>query len=105
MKPEAGGFVRAVFSLYEPQELEKLTTVAGFRDTEVRSKALSLPLGAPGDFLWQYVHSTPLAPAVAQIDDEARAALERDVVAGWRSFVKEGTLVFDANAILTTTRK
>jgi ubiquinone/menaquinone biosynthesis C-methylase UbiE len=105
VKPEAAGFVRAVFSLYDPQEIEKLTTAAGFRETEVRSKAVSVPLAAPPDFLWQYIHSTPLAPAVAQIDDEARAALERDVVAGWRSFVKEGTLVFDANAILTTTRK
>jgi hypothetical protein len=50
------------------------------------------------------VHSTPLAAAVAQIDDEARAALERDVVAGWRSFVKDGTLVVDASVILTTAR-
>ena len=105
VKPEAVGFMRAVFSLYEPKEIETLTTGAGFRDTEVRSKDLTIPLGAPGDFLWRYVHSTPLAAAVAEIDDEARAALERDVVAGWRSFVKDGTLMFDASVILTTARR
>jgi ubiquinone/menaquinone biosynthesis C-methylase UbiE len=104
VKPEAAGFMRATFSLYEPEEIQTLTTGAGFRGTKVRSKDLTIPLGAPGDFLWRYVHSTPLAAAVAQIDDEARAALERDVVAGWRSFVKDGTLVVDASVILTTAR-
>jgi ubiquinone/menaquinone biosynthesis C-methylase UbiE len=105
VKPEAAGFTRAVFSLHEPQELEKMTSGAGFHHVEVRSEALSVTLPAPADFLWQYVHSTPLAAAVAQIDDVSRAALERDVVAAWQSFVKDGALVFDANAVLTTARK
>src|SRR5919108_725730 len=102
---EAAGFMRMVFSLYEPRELEQLTGGAGFRDVEVRSKPLTIPLPRPAEFLWQYVHSTPLAAAVAQIDDAGRSALERDVVAGWQSFVKDGDLVFDANAVLTTARK
>jgi ubiquinone/menaquinone biosynthesis C-methylase UbiE len=105
VKPEAGGFVRAVFSLHEPQELEKLTSGAGFRHVKVRSKALSVTLPEPADFLWQYVHSTPLAAAVAEMDDVGRAALERDVVAAWQSFVEDGALAFDANAVLTTARK
>ena len=105
VKPEAAGFMRAVFSLYEPQELEKLASGAGFRDVEVELKALPITLPGPADFLWQYVHSTPLAPAVAEIDDARQAALERDVVAAWQSFVKDGALAFDANAVLTTARK
>jgi ubiquinone/menaquinone biosynthesis C-methylase UbiE len=105
VKPEVAAFVRAVFSLHEPQELEKLMGGAGFHDAEVRSKALSLTLPGPGEFLWQYVHSTPLAAAVAQIDDVDRAALERDVVAGWRSFVNDGTLADDISVVLTTARK
>jgi ubiquinone/menaquinone biosynthesis C-methylase UbiE len=36
VKPEAAGFMRAVFSLHEPQELETLTSGAGFRHVEVR---------------------------------------------------------------------
>jgi ubiquinone/menaquinone biosynthesis C-methylase UbiE len=105
VKPEAAGFVRAVFSLHEPQELEKLTSGAGFRHVKVRSKALSVTLPEPADFLWQYVHSTPLAAAVAEMDDVGRAALERDVVAAWQSFVEDGALAVDANAVLTTARK
>jgi ubiquinone/menaquinone biosynthesis C-methylase UbiE len=105
VKPEAAGFMRAVFSLHEPQELEKLTSGAGFRHVEVRSKGLSVTLPEPAEFLWQYVDSTPLAAAVAQIDDVGRAALERDVVAAWQSFVEDGALIFNANAVLTTARK
>jgi ubiquinone/menaquinone biosynthesis C-methylase UbiE len=102
LNPEAAGFTRAVFSLHEPQELETLTSGAGFRDVEVRSKALSITLPGPADFLWQYIHSTPLGAAVAQIDDVGRAALERDVVTGWRSFLKDGALAYEANVVLTT---
>jgi ubiquinone/menaquinone biosynthesis C-methylase UbiE len=105
VNPEAAGFMRAVFSLHEPQELEKLMSGAGFRDVEVQSKALSVALPEPAAFLWQYVHSTPLAAPVAQMDDVGRAALERDVVAAWKSFVEDGALIFDANAVLTTARK
>ena len=105
LNSEAAGFVRAVFSLHEPQELEQLTSGAGFRDVAVRSKALSVTLSGPAEFLWEYVHSTPLAAAVAQLDDAGRAALERDVVAAWQSFVEDGALIFDGNAVLTTARK
>jgi ubiquinone/menaquinone biosynthesis C-methylase UbiE len=104
VKPEVAAFVRAVFSLHDPQELEKLTSDAGFRDIEVRSRPLPLILPRPGEFLWQYVHSTPLAAAVAQIDDVERAALERDVEAGWRSFVRDGTLADDVPVVLTIAR-
>jgi ubiquinone/menaquinone biosynthesis C-methylase UbiE len=105
VKPEAAAFMRVVFSLYEPEELETLVSGAGFRDVEVRSTALTLTFPGPEEFLWQYVHSTPLAAAVAQIDDADRAALERDVVTGLRSFVKDGTLALVANVILTTARR
>jgi hypothetical protein len=90
---------------HAPQELEKLTSNAGFRDVEARSRALTLELPGPAEFLWQYVHSTPLAGFLAQLDDAGRAALERDVVAGWWSFVKDGTLAEDVNVVLTTARK
>ena len=105
LTPQVAAFVRAVFSLHEPRELEELTSGTGFRDVEVRSKALTLALPGPAEFLWQYVHSTPLAAAVGEIDDEGRTALERDVVAGWRSFVKDGALSTDIDVVLTTARK
>jgi ubiquinone/menaquinone biosynthesis C-methylase UbiE len=104
VNPEVAAFMRVVFSLYEPEELEELTSGAGFREVEVSPKTLTLTLPGPAEFLWQYVHSTPLAAAVAQIDDAGHAALERDVVAGWRSFVRNESLATDINVVLTTAR-
>jgi hypothetical protein len=46
-----------------------------------------------------------LAAAVGEIDDEGSTPLERDIVAGWRSFVKEGALATEINVVLTTARK
>jgi ubiquinone/menaquinone biosynthesis C-methylase UbiE len=105
LNPEVAAFMRVVFSLHEPQELEVLASDAGFRDVEVRSKALTLNLSAPAKFLWDYIHSTPLAAAIAQVDEAGRAALERDVVRGWQSLVKEEILVGDLNIVVTTARR
>src|SRR5207248_1088629 len=104
VKPEVAAFVGAVFSLYDPQEIERLTSGAGFRDVQVRSKVLTVTLPEPAEFLWQYVHSTPLTAAVAPMDEQDRAALERDIVAGWQSFVKDGILTDGLNVVLTTAR-
>jgi len=100
--PEVAGFLRAVFSLYEPRELEELASGAAFSEVEVRAQPLEVALPQAAEFLWQYVHSTPLAATVGQIDDASRAALERDVVAGWRSFTKSGVLVGELTVVLTT---
>lgn len=105
LNPEVAAFMRVVFSLHDSQELEKLASDAGFRDVEVRSKALTLNLPAPAKFLWNYIHSTPLGAAVAQIDEAGRAALESDVVRGWQSLVKDEILAVDVNAVVTTARK
>lgn len=91
--PEAGGFVSAVFSLHEPDEIRDLTTRAGFEDVRIDATTGSLAVGHPAEFLWQYVHSTPLAGAIAAVGPGERAALEREVCDGWRDFVEDGALI------------
>lgn len=105
IKPELAGFVHHVFSLHDAGELQHLISGAGFREGATQSNAKTLRLPAPQEFLWQYVHSTPLAGAVAQADDEHRAALERDVVAQWQAFVKDGALMYQQNFVFATARK
>jgi ubiquinone/menaquinone biosynthesis C-methylase UbiE len=105
VKPEVAAFIRQVFSLHDTHELHDLMVAAGFREVQVKPKTLKLTLPAPAEFLWQYVHSTPLAGAVGQIDDEGRAALERDVAAGWQTFVQDGALVAELNIVVSTSRK
>jgi len=101
---DAAGFVLAVFSLHDTAEIERLVRGAGFRDVTVGADTTTLRLPAPKDFLWQYVHSTPLAGAVAQMDDERRATLERDVVAEWQEFVEDRALVLQVRMVAATAR-
>jgi ubiquinone/menaquinone biosynthesis C-methylase UbiE len=105
VKPEVAAFVRQVFALHDPRELEDLMAGAGFREAHVQTKTMKLTLPAPAEFLWEYVHSTPLAGAVGQIDDEGRAALERDVTAGLQTFVQDGDLIAELNVVVSTARK
>jgi ubiquinone/menaquinone biosynthesis C-methylase UbiE len=76
--PESSTFVHAVFSLHDPDDVRNLATEAGFKDVDVRSTATPLELPPPAEFLWQYIGSTPLATAVANADEERRAALENE---------------------------
>jgi ubiquinone/menaquinone biosynthesis C-methylase UbiE len=102
---EAAGFVNHVFSLHDTAEIENLLSGAGFHDVSVRADTKPLGLPAPEEFLWQYVYSTPLAGAVAQVDDERRGSLERDVVAKWQEFVKDGVLMLQVRNVVATARK
>ena len=102
---EAAGFVNHVFSLHDTAELQKLISGAGFRDVSVQSDTKPLRLPAPEEFLWQYLHSTPLAGAVAQVDDERRTSLDRDVVGKWQEFVKDRALMLQVRIVVATARK
>jgi ubiquinone/menaquinone biosynthesis C-methylase UbiE len=101
---EAAGFVNHVFSLHDTAVVQNLLKSAGFHDLFVQSDTRTLRLPAPDEFLWQYVHSTPLASAVAQVDDERRRSLERDVVSRWQEFVEDHALVLQARVVVATAR-
>jgi ubiquinone/menaquinone biosynthesis C-methylase UbiE len=102
---ETAGFVNHVFSLHDTAEIQSLVSGAGFHDASVQSDTKPLRLPAPEAFLWQYVHSTPLAGAVAQMDDERRGSLERDVVAKWQEFVNDRALMLQVRIVVATARK
>jgi hypothetical protein len=70
---------------------------------EVYNRKLRLP--APKDFMWQYIHSTPLAEAFTHADEENQAALEQEVVNGWQPFVEDGGMTFTARGLLATGQK
>ncbi len=97
---ESASFLSAVFSLHDADELLVLATIAGFEDVEVRSESVTLQLPSPADFLWQYVHCTPMAAVLAQLDPERQEALERDFSERCSDFVNEGSLT---GAVRTTT--
>ena len=100
-----GVFVAQVFSLNDTVEVEGLFRNAGFDDVHVRTDARSLRLPPAKDFLWQYVYSTPLAAPIGQLNDERRAALERDVVNGWKTWAANGGLVPEQPILTASARK
>jgi ubiquinone/menaquinone biosynthesis C-methylase UbiE len=103
--PEAAGFVATVFSLSDTSELERLLDGAGFEAISVERRTRRLRLPPPAEFLWQYVSSTPLAPALGGLDEGARAALAREVVARWEPFVAgDGSMIMEPDVLLATAR-
>lgn len=103
--PKAAAFARAVFSLHVTAEIEGLLRDAGFGRAEARSAPKALRVSAPREFLWQYIHSTPLGPSVTSAAEAKRAALERDVVAGWRPFAVDGGMRFEVGMTIATAFK
>jgi ubiquinone/menaquinone biosynthesis C-methylase UbiE len=103
--PETAAFVRAVFSLHDEAEVRDLISSAGFEGVKARSAVKALRLPAAKDFLWQYVHSTPLAVAASQLDDAGRTALEDEVVAEWQPFAENGSVILDLGVTVATARK
>lgn len=85
--PKAAFFVDLVFSMHDAGELTELMRAAGFQQVDVQARPKTLRLPAPADFLWQYIHSTPLAEAVIHAGPAKRDKLEQDVCAQWQQFV------------------
>jgi len=102
ISPEAAGFARRVFSLHDAGELEGLLRDAGFARVAARSAPKALRVSSPREFLWQYIHSTPLGPALNGAAEAKRAALERDVVARWQPFAVDGGMRLEVGMTIAT---
>lgn len=90
--PRCADFIDVVFSLHDAEKLSGLMADAGFEKVEIQTETRTLKLPAPQDFLWQYVHSTPLAGLVKQAPPQNRAALSADVNERWQQFAVDGAL-------------
>ena len=102
---EAAGFLRAVFSLYEPDRLRELFRQAGFDSVAVRLEKKTLRLPPAREFLWQYVHSTPLIGPMAKLDEGRKEALEHDLQMRWRPWARNGSTTYDQPMIVATGRR
>jgi ubiquinone/menaquinone biosynthesis C-methylase UbiE/predicted ester cyclase len=101
---DAAAFVRRVFSIHDSAEIQGLLGDAGFHDIEVEATTITLHLPEPREFLWQYLHSTPLAAAAGKLDDRQRAALEHDVVQRWRPMTDGDHLRLDLAIAIAAAR-
>lgn len=103
--PKVASFVHLVFSLHEPGELRELLESAGFRDVDVRRATKALRVPPPEQFMWQYIHSTPMVGVLAEVDQQRRAALERDVCARWQEDCTDGAMTLQVGMTTAIARK
>ena len=103
--PEAASFADLVFSMHEADEISRLVRGAGFGEVEVTASTKTLRLPAPADFLWQYIHSTPLAQAAAQASNRTREALEEEICSRWQEFVRDGSMLLEVRMTIAAAAK
>lgn len=77
---------------------------AGFSDIDIQANTKMLHLPAPKDFLWQYVHSTPLAAEVSKADEQSRISLENSVVDKWQDYAENGVMKHSLRIVTASAR-
>jgi ubiquinone/menaquinone biosynthesis C-methylase UbiE len=102
---DLGMFVAAVFSMHDADAVAALVRDAGFADVSAEVTTVTLRLPDPATFLWMYVNLTPMAPFVAAAPDEAKAAMERQVVETWQPFVVDGGTPVPQPMVIVTGRR
>ena len=102
---EAGGIMRAPFSLGEAEELRILIAGAGFREITIQPTAGTVRFASVARLVQDYAAGSPLASHVAKVPDEARAALVSQVGEALQSCVVGGVLPFPIGAHLASAKK
>jgi ubiquinone/menaquinone biosynthesis C-methylase UbiE len=105
ISPDLGGFVRAVFSMHDPEALATLLRDSGLQDVSATVTTTTLELPRPDEFLWQYVNLTPMGPLVAAAPADARLAMERQVVDRWQPFVVNGRTLVAQPMVIASGRR
>ena len=78
--------------MHDVEGVASLLRDAGLVDVIAAASTATLRLGAPAQFLWQYISLTPMSPFVAQASTSAQEAMERQVVESWQPFIVDGAL-------------
>ena len=105
VSPMAAQFVRAVFSMNDPASIQGTVEGAGFHEVVVRTQPTRIALPPAKEFLWQYVHCTPLTAELARLDAAAHSAVERAVVEKWKPWAADGGLVYEQEMIVVTAKR
>ena len=102
---QAGAFMRAVFSLNDPREVESLLSGAGFSSINVREQRLTIELPSARDFMWQYISGTPLMAILSRAENAQTEALERDMEAAWAPWASGKGLRYEQSTLISSARR
>lgn len=95
INPELGAFVSTVFSMPDPEVLAAMLRDAGFSDVSSKEYVVRLNLPDPAVFLWNYINLTPMGPLVAEAPEDAREAMETQVVEALAAHIVDGRVPVD----------
>ena len=102
---DASAFVHAVFSLNDPAVMRGLVADAGFKTETIGPHARQLELPPARDFMWQYIHCTPLMAMLPQSGNAQTEALEKAVVAGWEPWVTGAGMSCEQSVLVVSARR
>ena len=77
---------RASRNVPAPEELERLATAAGFAQVSVRVSRMNIHLPRLDQFVLQHLAGTPVAEALAAINEQARGKIGASVMRALRSY-------------------
>jgi ubiquinone/menaquinone biosynthesis C-methylase UbiE len=101
---DLGGFVSAVFSMHDPDDVAGLLRDAGWREVAAKVSTTTLRLPAPAQFLWQYIGLTPMATFIQQAPGKAKSAMEGQFVSETRQHVTDGVTLVELPMVVATAR-
>ncbi len=102
---EAAAFVHAVFSLHDPNELQRLLTEAGFTSITTRVHTREIHFPPAREFMWQYIACTPLMTLLPKSGNAQTEALEREVVAQWQPWATEDGMRNKQSCVFSIARR
>ena len=89
---QAAASLRAAFILGDAQELRVLIAGAGFREIHIRIRSRITRYPSLEEYVLGYLAGSPMAPAVAALDDTARNAMLRHIITALQSYVDDDGL-------------
>ncbi len=104
VSPETAASLRAAFTLAQADELRTLVAGAGFRNIRVRIRSRLTRHPSQGEFVLGYVSGTPMAGAVAALDEATRAAMVEHVCSRLRDYVDDDGMAAPWEAHFVTTQ-
>jgi ubiquinone/menaquinone biosynthesis C-methylase UbiE len=89
---QAAASLRAAFTLGDAPALRALVADAGFRESHIRLRSRLTRWPSLEDYVFGYLAGSPMAPAVAALDDTARTAMLEHITAALQSYVDDDGL-------------
>jgi len=102
---DAAAIMRAPFALAEAEELHALMAAEDFREITIEPVAGTVRFPSVTRFVQDYVAGSPLSGHVANVSDEARAALISEVSDALTSCLGQDGLTFPIEAHLARAKK